>query len=115
MSDVPARRRWYAEVTRSQWLVLAVASAGWVFDAFEGQLFNITRTQLLADILATAPADPAIQRWGDVFLGVFLAGGTLGGLLFGWLGDRLGRRPVLILTILTYSVFSGLTYFADTL
>ena len=115
MEDVPARRRWYAGVSRSQWLVLAVASAGWVFDAFEGQLFNITRNQLLADILNAAPADPAIQRWGDVFLGVFLAGGTFGGILFGWLGDRLGRRPVLILTILTYSVFSGLTYFADTL
>jgi len=115
MGDVPARRRWYAEVTRSEWLVLAVASAGWVFDAFEGQLFNITRNQLLADILNAGPADPAIQRWGDVFLGVFLAGGTFGGILFGWLGDRLGRRPVLILTILTYSVFSGLTYFADSL
>ena len=115
MNDVPARKRWYAEVSRGQWLVLAVASAGWVFDAFEGQLFNITRNQLLADILKVSPADPAIQRWGDVFLGVFLAGGAFGGILFGWLGDRLGRRPVLMLTILMYSLFSGLTYFADTL
>lgn len=115
MNDVPARRRWYAEVSRGQWLVLAVASAGWVFDAFEGQLFNITRSQLLADILKVSPADPAIQRWGDVFLGVFLAGGTFGGILFGWLGDRLGRRPILMLTILMYSLFSGLTCFADTL
>lgn len=115
MNDVPARKRWYAEVSRGQWLVLAVASAGWVFDAFEGQLFNITRSQLLADILKASPGDPAIQRWGDVFLGVFLAGGTFGGILFGWLGDRLGRRPVMMLTILMYSLFSGLTYFADTL
>jgi MFS family permease len=115
MNDVPARRRWYAGVSRGQWLVLAIASAGWVFDAFEGQLFNITRNQLLADILKVSSADQVIQRWGDVFLGVFLAGGTFGGILFGWLGDRLGRRPVLILTILMYSVFSGLTYFADTL
>src|SRR5512139_796840 len=113
ISDPGSRPLWYAGVTPYQWLVLAIASAGWVFDAFEGQVFNITRNQLLADILVVSSADQAIQRWGDVFLGVFLAGGTFGGILFGWLGDRLGRRPVLILTILLYSVFSGLTYFAD--
>ncbi len=28
--------RWYSGVTSYQWLVLAIASAGWVFDAFEG-------------------------------------------------------------------------------
>jgi MFS family permease len=115
MNDVPARKRWYAAISPSQWLVLGIASAGWVFDAFEGQIFNITRNQLLADILKVAPTDPAIQRWGDVFLGVFLAGGTFGGILFGWLGDRLGRRPVLILTVLMYSIFSGMTAFAGNL
>jgi MFS family permease len=46
---------------------------------------------------------------------VFLLGGTLGGVGFGVLADRWGRRPTLILTIAMYSVFSGLTYFADTL
>ena len=106
---------WYAAVTRYQWLVLAIASAGWIFDAFEGQVFNITRNQLLADILHVASNDPAIQRYGDLFLGVFLVGGTVGGVFFGWLGDRMGRRPTMMLTILMYSIFSGLTYFADAL
>ena len=41
MSEGPVRSPWYAEVTAYQWLVLAVASAGWVFDAFEGQIFNV--------------------------------------------------------------------------
>jgi hypothetical protein len=49
--------RWYAGVTRYQWLVLAVASAGWVFDAFEGQLFNITRGQMLPAVLSVAADD----------------------------------------------------------
>lgn len=108
-------RPWYAGVTRYQWLVLAIASAGWIFDAFEGQLFNITRNQMLADILRVGTSDPAIRRWGDIFLGVFLLGGTVGGILFGWLGDRWGRKPAMVLTILFYSIFSGLTYFADSL
>ena len=104
---------WYAEVTRYQWLVLVIASAGWVFDAFEGQLFNITRQDLLRDLLGP---DPAAQKWwGDLFLAVFLLGGTLGGVVFGSLADRLGRKPVMALTILFYSIVSGLTYFATEL
>jgi len=91
--------------------VLVIVSAGWAFDAFEGQIFNVTRDQMFADLPGVSSGDPAILYWGDVFLGVFLAGGTVGGLLFGWLGDRWGRRPAMILSILFYSVFSGLTYF----
>jgi MFS family permease len=108
--------RWYAEVTRYQWLVLAVASAGWVFDAFEGQLFNITRDQMLSDLIGPgAEHAPARLWWGEAFLAVFLLGGTLGGVLFGSLADRFGRRPTMVATILFYSVFSGLTYFATEL
>jgi MFS family permease len=106
---------WYVGVSRYQWLVVIIASAGWVFDAFEGQLFNISRNQMLADILRVDPGHPEVRRWGDIFLGVFLLGGTLGGVFFGWLGDRWGRRPAMVLTILFYSIFSGLTYFADEL
>ncbi len=108
------KTRWYQGVGRYQWLVLIIASAGWVFDVFEGQIFNITRNQLLADILGNG--DPlAVRKYGDMFLGVFLLGGTVGGLLFGSLADKWGRRPILIATILMYSLFSGLTFFAQTL
>jgi MFS family permease len=106
---------WYAGVTRYQWLILAVASAGWIFDAFEGQVFNITRNQLLTDLLQCASTDPAVKHYGDVFLAIFLAGGTLGGLLFGSLADRWGRKPMMAVTILMYSVFSGATFFAHNL
>jgi MFS family permease len=102
-------------VTSYQWLVLAVASAGWIFDAYEGQIFNITRDQLLSDILGAAATGAALKRYGDIFLAVFLVGGTAGGLLFGSLADRWGRRPTMAVTILMYSVFSGLTFFATSL
>ncbi|MEP6669081.1 MAG: MFS transporter [Chthoniobacter sp.] len=107
--------KWYQDVTAYQWLVVLIASAGWIFDAFEGQLFNIQRNQMLADILHVAPDHPEVRRWGDIFLGVFLVGGSFGGIFFGWLGDRWGRKPTMALTILFYSVFSGLTYFATSL
>jgi len=111
MTAPRTRSSWRDQVTRYQWLVLVIASAGWVFDIFEGQIFNVTRDQMLADLLGVPSGDPAILYWGDVLLGVFLIGGTVGGLLFSWLGDRWGRRPAMILSILFYSVFSGLTYF----
>jgi MFS family permease len=106
---------WYRGITRQQWLVLAVASAGWVFDVYEGQIFNITGNQLLADVLHVKSSDPDIKVNLDRILGVFLVGGTAGGLLFGSLADRWGRRPTMVVTILMYSVFSGLTYFAQSL
>ena len=106
---------WYAGVTGYQWLVLAIASLGWVFDAFEGQIFNITRNSLLVDLLGKGGTDAAVKSYGDLFLAVFLAGGTVGGLLFGSLADRWGRRPMMTVTILMYSVFSGATFFAQSL
>ena len=47
----PDNSPWYAGVTRYQWLVLAIASAGWVFDVFEGQLFVIYKTPAMAEVL----------------------------------------------------------------
>jgi MFS family permease len=107
--------RWYADVTRYQWLVLIIASAGWMFDAFEGQVFNITRGQMLADLMGSDSSTERIRMWGDTFLAIFLLGGTLGGVAFGSLADRYGRKPTMALTILFYSIFSGLTYFATEL
>jgi len=108
-------RAWYSGVTRYEWLVLAIASAGWVFDVYEGQIFNITRHQLLGDILKNGATEAAIKNYGDLFLAVFLVGGAVGGMLFGSLADRWGRRPLIMVTVLTYSLFSGLTYFATSL
>src|SRR2546425_1209517 len=104
---------WYHGVTGYQWLILAIASAGWIFDVYEGQIFNLTRNQLLVSVLHVGGNDPLIKRFGDIFLGIFLLGGTAGGLLFGSMADRWGRKPTMAVTILMYSLFSGLTYFAQ--
>jgi MFS family permease len=110
---------WYDGITRYQWLVLAIASAGWIFDVYEGQVFNITRSDMLAELLKDSGSDmekkQSVAMFGDIFLGIFLLGGTVGGLTFGSLADRFGRRPIMMVTILMYSLFSGLTYFADSL
>ncbi len=109
----PVRDSWYTNVTGYQWLVLVVASLGWMFDAFEGQIYNLTRAEMLPDLLQVSADDPLVKVWGERFLGIFLIGGTFGGLLFSSLADRWGRNPVMALTILFYSLFSGLTAFAS--
>lgn len=113
--STPTETKWYSGISSYQWLILLIASAGWIFDVYEGQIFNITRNQLLSDVLKVPASHPDIRKYGDIFLGVFLAGGTVGGLLFGSLADKFGRRMVMILTILMYSLFSGLTYFATSI
>lgn len=112
MSSIPDSRPWHHGVTRYQWLVLIVAALGWAFDAFEGQLYTVTREDLLKEILGKAGLFHEIGLWRDYFNGIFLLGSTLGGWLFASLADKWGRTPVMSLTILFYSIFSGLTSLA---
>ncbi len=101
--------RWYQGVSRAQWMVLIIACATWIFDSYDSQIFNVTRNDMLGELLPNQAGNPAIKLWGDVFLGIYLIGGAVGGTLFGSLADRIGRRPTLIITIIIYTIFSGLT------
>jgi MFS family permease len=68
----------------------------------------------VATLLATSVQDPAVGRYSSVIQAAFLVGWALGGGFFGRLGDLLGRSRALVLTILTYAVFTGMSYFAQT-
>lgn len=109
-----AHGRWYDGVTRYQWLVLAIASAGWVFDVFEGQLFAIYKTPAMNDVLGDQRSAELVDLYSNYALASFLVGGALGGLVFGILADRIGRRQSMVWSILVYSLFTGLHYFAFT-
>jgi len=111
---------WYTGVTRYQWLVLLIACLGWIFDAFEGQIFVASMNEAMpsllpADAYASAAArETAVHFYNNVALGMFLLGGALGGVMFGVLSDRIGRTKAMILTILMYSCFTGATAFVQT-
>ncbi len=109
MSESTTRQAWYQGLSRYQWTILTVAWLGWVFDIFDSAIFNFTKTPMLKEMIgesAYAQRGTAIEGW---IQGFFLAGWALGGLLFGILADRWGRTKTLTLTILVYSVFTGLT------
>lgn len=113
-SELQGRLRWYDGITRYQWLVLAIASFGWVFDVFEGQLFAVFKSQTMADVLGVSEQDALVDWYSNLGLASFLIGGAVGGLLFGILADRIGRQRAMIYSILTYSLFTALHYFAGT-
>jgi MFS family permease len=56
--------------------------------------------------------DQFVGIWMGRITALFLIGAAGGGLVFGWLGDRFGRVRAMALSILTYSVFTGLCFFA---
>ena len=100
---------WYAGISGYQWLVLLVASAGWIFDIYENQIFVITRGTMLSDLLNQPVNSPDVKYYSDSINSVFLVGGALGGVLFGAIADRFGRTRSMILSILVYSIFTALT------
>jgi SHS family sialic acid transporter-like MFS transporter len=106
-------RRWYQRVSRGQWLVLTAALLGWMFDGFEMGIFPLVARPALVDVLGlSAAAGPAgeqqVHDWYLWITAAFLIGAALGGWLFGWLGDRLGRVRAMSLSVLTYALFTGL-------
>ena len=114
MSSPLETRRWYEGITRYQWIVLLIASLGWVFDVFEGQVFVASMNEAMPSLLPKGTTDGDKAFYNDVALGAFLLGGALGGVLFGMLSDRIGRTRTMIYTIIMYSAFTCVSAFAQT-
>jgi MFS family permease len=94
-------------------MVLIAAFLGWMFDGLEQGVFPLVARPALQDLLGVT-ADKDIGPWMGYITALFLVGAAVGGLTFGWLGDRIGRVRAMILSILAYSLFTGCCYFAQT-
>jgi MFS family permease len=104
---------WHKELTRYHWWVLVVASLGWLFDTMDQQLFNLARRPAMLELLHVRPGDATMAGRVAEYAGystmIFMIGWASGGVFFGILGDRIGRVKTMILTILSYSLFTGLS------
>lgn len=96
-------------------MALIAALLGWLFDGFEIGMFPLVGPNALDELLRTEIAiDPTLKgEWFGVIMAVFLVGAATGGVVFGWLGDRIGRVRAMSLSIFTYAVFTGLCGFAS--
>ncbi len=95
-----------------KWLALAAAVLGWMFDGLEMGLFPLVARPAMLELLGVGGAD-SIGTWMSAIIAVFLVGAALGGILLGWLGDRIGRTRAMFWSVLLYSIFSGLCAFVQ--
>ena len=99
---------WWRLLNRYHWFVLIVAALGWLLDCLDQQLFNIARVPAMRDLLNTQDIR-VVSRYGGYATAIFLMGWATGGLVFGILGDRIGRAKTMLITILIYSLCTGLS------
>jgi MFS family permease len=108
----PTSGPWYKELTSYHWFVLVVAALGWMFDTMDQQLFNLARKPAIHELLKgpSGYASPGVEaEYGGYATMIFMVGWATGGLFFGVLGDRIGRAKTMLITILAYSAFTGLS------
>ena len=95
------------KLTRTQWLICFVAALGFAFDIYELLMLPLIVRPALLELAGAAPGTPEFGNWvGKLFYLPAVAGGIFG-LLGGYLTDILGRRRVLVWSILLYA-FSAL-------
>ncbi len=116
MSDVPSGGRTHVtslrDLSSTQWKSGLAAWLGWFFDGLDMHLYTLVATPFVAELLAVEIRDDAVREKSSWIQAAFLVGWALGGGFFGRIGDRLGRSTALMLTILTYAIFTGLSFFA---
>jgi MFS family permease len=128
---------WFRGLSRYQWFVFVVAALGWLFDTMDQQLFNLARKPALTQLLRNTPIESEVRaevervmagateeergtaiaksygakvdEYGGYATSIFMVGWALGGIFFGVLGDKVGRAKTMLMTVLCYSVFTGLS------
>ncbi len=109
-----------ADVTRlrdlspAQWKSGIAAWLGWMFDGLDMHLYTLVALPFVAELLQVPQTHARVGPTSSWIQAAFLVGWALGGGFFGRIGDRLGRTRALMLTILTYALFTGLSFFAQT-
>lgn len=111
-------------LNKTQFKALSAAWLGWCFDGLDGFLYVMVGRPFVQQLVLQehglepgAEISPALAN--EITLkftiigSVFLIGWAIGGVVFGRIGDRIGRARTLTLTILTYAIFTGLCYFSE--
>jgi MFS family permease len=99
---------WYREISAKQWYALLAGQLGWALDAFDVMLYSFCLTSIM-DEWHLKPAEAGFMVTVTLFASSF------GGILFGAIADRIGRKSALMATVLLFSICSGLSGLAQNL
>lgn len=102
-------------LTGYHWIVIIVASAGWLFDCMDQRIFALSREPAVREILGGGSPDAVVRDGGAWATAVMIIGWATGGIIFGIMSDRLGRVKTMAATLLLYSGFTGLSGLADSM
>ncbi|GAB4231357.1 MAG: MFS transporter [Acidobacteriota bacterium] len=101
-------------VTFYHWIVVLVASAGWLFDCMDQRIFILARESALRELLGSdQAAQAALQQYLGYATTSMILGWATGGIIFGVLSDKWGRVRTMVATLLVYSGFTGLSGLAQ--
>ncbi|MCA9248487.1 MAG: MFS transporter [Planctomycetales bacterium] len=98
---------------RGRVVVLVASFLGWMFAGWEMALLPLSARAATIGLLPQVDAfeiDQLVAQWFARYIAAFLFGAALGGLVFGWYGDHAGRTRAMGISVLWYSIFTGLTY-----
>lgn len=93
---------------RGRKLALTAALLGWMFDGLEMGLFPLVARPALRELLPPGTSEGIVGNWFAIITAGFLVGAATGGVVFGWLGDRIGRVRAMTLSVFVYAGCSGL-------
>jgi MFS family permease len=107
-------------ITWYHWLVVIIASCGWLFDCMDQRIFALSREPAMKELLPVAVShepvveqeqerDALVKKWGGWATGIMMVGWATGGIIFGMMSDRWGRVKTMMVTLLVYSGFTGLS------
>jgi SHS family sialic acid transporter-like MFS transporter len=95
--------------SRGRILALTAALLGWMFDGMEMGLFPLVGRDALRELLHSKATPENVNTWYGVIMACFLVGAATGGVVFGWLGDKIGRVRAMTVSVMLYSLCSGLS------
>ncbi len=102
---------WYRGLSRSQWRTLAASNLGWLFDGFETYALILTIGVALAQLLPSE-LHAQLPAYAGTVIALTLLGWGIGGMIGGVLADYIGRKRMMIIAVLAYSIMTGLSALA---
>ena len=90
--------------TVTQWLIVAIAAIGFLFDTYELLMTPLVGVPAIAELLQVPPNNPLVTVWTGRMLWMSALCGGVFGLLGGWLIDRFGRKRIMVASIFVYSL-----------
>lgn len=104
---------WWHGISRYHLLVFFGCWLGGIFDGMDSTLMSVVLPVSIAELIGTADKGQ-VSQVGSIVTAVFLLGWMVGGILFGVVGDKMGRVKAMIFSILLYALFTGLAGLTQT-